>query len=76
MKVETKEKCDASKFAFSLVKTYIGLVIAMAFNSLKEISDYWSTKILYGIHVSRISCQETCLIGEGVDLSFTIRLKL
>ena len=40
-----KEKFDATKFNFSQFKGYIGLEIAMSFNSFNNISDYWSTKM-------------------------------
>ena len=43
-----KEKFSAKKFTYPLFKGYIGLEIAMTFNSFSNISDYWFTKMFAG----------------------------
>ena len=43
-----KEKFDAKTFTWPLFKGYIGLEIAMSFNTFNSISDYWSTKMFSG----------------------------
>ena len=43
-----KEKWNVTDFSFCDFKQYIGLEIAMSFNSFHTISDYWSNKMFAG----------------------------
>ena len=45
-----KEKSNVTDFSFCEFKQYIGLEIAISFNSFHTISDYWSNKIFAGNH--------------------------